>query len=85
MLAASEARDRGARGTTGWSGVKRQQAIVDELSKGNLPSFLRQLKPDLQTWTPSHSQPPWVLRPETEIRLGSKTLVQDESDCLSGW
>lgn len=34
-----------ARSTIGWQGKKRQAAAVDELLRGNVPDFLRTLKP----------------------------------------
>lgn len=34
-----------ARRTTGWAGAERQRAMVEELSRGNLPEFLRWLRP----------------------------------------
>ena len=39
-----------AQATAGWSGADRQRAIVDELSRGNLPGFLRRMKPVHLTW-----------------------------------
>jgi len=41
-----------AQATAGWSGADRQRAIVDELSRGNLPGFLRRMKPVHLTWKP---------------------------------
>ena len=55
-----------AQATAGWSGADRQRAIVDELSRGNLPAFLRRMKPVHLTWQPPGAVDPidvtlWVM------------------------
>lgn len=39
--------------TSGWSGSKRQQAALEEFHKGNIPDFLRILKPIRLTYAPT--------------------------------
>jgi hypothetical protein len=43
-----------AKKTTGWSGNKRQQEALKELRRGNIPNFLRTLKPVRLTYKPDN-------------------------------